>query len=333
MIAALAAAIIPLMFQNVPLWRPGLSEAAIKRVAFLLLGASFAVLIADVCFGASLGTLWGGTQRRRRAGAVELSHRDHHRRDPAVSIRAFRIAPGMDVGNRRVAVRALLLTGRQRQDDRPAAVLAALVPVLALFSQFDPRLATVLCLRRPDDRRSCSRSSSSSRTRTPSCSQRHQFAFHRDPFPSARSLCRLLRAHRELTRFCQISVVHHLIACPYWRTRPDARRHLSRWQLQRAPFSPPRDRIGRSSAHPGLGARVRRDPVAGIDGLAPFVATLHRGFVRHRRSGGHERAVDDRPAVEQHRAAVPAVVADRATRGNARSSHRSAPVNAVGVAA
>ncbi|MFK9326059.1 hypothetical protein ACJEKX_24055, partial [Escherichia coli] len=51
MIAALAAAITPLMFQNMPVWRPSLSETTVKGVALLLLVSSFAVLLADISYG------------------------------------------------------------------------------------------------------------------------------------------------------------------------------------------------------------------------------------------------------------------------------------------
>ena len=50
MIAALAAAMIPLMVQSIPLWRPELSDAAVKRIVMLLLVSSFAVLIVDISY-------------------------------------------------------------------------------------------------------------------------------------------------------------------------------------------------------------------------------------------------------------------------------------------
>ncbi|MGY4419188.1 multisubunit Na+/H+ antiporter MnhE subunit [Bradyrhizobium sp. JR6.1] len=62
MIAALAAAMIPLMFQNMPVWRPGLSETAIKRIALLLLASSLAVLVADISYGANLGNPYGAAR-------------------------------------------------------------------------------------------------------------------------------------------------------------------------------------------------------------------------------------------------------------------------------
>ena len=217
MIAALAAAIIPLMFQNIPLWRPSLSETAIKRVAFLLLGASFAVLIADVYFGASLGNPYG-TARNAVARPALLNY--------LTGIIIGAILPYLfaHFASRREwmpAAGTLLfaLCFYPVVNNKTILLLPLWLPFLFfLFGRFDPRLATVLASGVPmivglaaffvlvADKDYVIFSAINLRfVAIPSLALDHYADFF---------------AHRELTRFCQVSVLRQLIACPYGELGP-----------------------------------------------------------------------------------------------------------------
>ncbi|KWV50168.1 hypothetical protein AS156_14475 [Bradyrhizobium macuxiense] len=123
----------------------------------------------------------------------------------------------MGTGGRRAVVRPLPLSGRQQQDRASAADL---IPFLfCLYSYFSPRLATVLALLIPiiiglaafailvADKNYFLFSAINLRfIAVPSLALDHYADFF---------------AHRELTHFCQISVVRHLIGCSYGELGPE----------------------------------------------------------------------------------------------------------------
>jgi len=217
MIAALAAAIIPLMFQNIQLWRPDLSGATIERVALLLLVSSFAVLIGDISYGANLGNPYGAARNAvvRPAllnyltgimiGAVLpylFAHFASHRRWIAAT-----------------GVLLLALSFYPVVNNKTVLLLPIWLPFLFwLFSRFNPRLATVLAFLIPmiigllaffvlaADRNYVLFSAINLRfLAIPSLALDHYADFF---------------AHRDLTWFCQITVLRHATACPYGELGP-----------------------------------------------------------------------------------------------------------------
>ncbi|WLA52188.1 hypothetical protein QIH80_20075 [Bradyrhizobium elkanii] len=310
MIAALAAAMIPLMLQNIPVWRPDLSEAAVKRIAVLLLASCFGVLVADISYGVNLGNPYGAA----RTAVVRPALMNY-----LTGIMIGAVLPYLfaHFASRRrwipaAGVLLLALCFYPVVNNKTVLLLPIWLPFLFwLYGRFDPRLATVLAFLIPmligllafvilvADKNYIVFSAINLRFVAIPSLALDQYA---DFF-----------AHRELTRFCQITVVRYMTACPVRRARPDARSDLSGRQFQRVVPRHRGHRVGRSCARPAVGACLRPDPVGGIDGLKAPVAALHCGFVRHRSSGDHERAAHDRPALERHSAAVPAVVADART--------------------
>lgn len=217
MIAALAAAITPLMFQNIALWRPDLSEAAIGRVALLLLVSSFAVLIGDISYGTSFGNPYGAARNAVSRplllnyltgimiGAVLpylFAHFASRRRwMPAAGVLLFALGFYPVVNNKTVLL------------------LPVWLPFLFwLFGRFTPRLATVLAFLIPmtiglaaffvlvADKDYVLFSAINLRFVAIPSLALDQYA---DFF-----------AHRELTRFCQITVLRHLTVCPYGELGP-----------------------------------------------------------------------------------------------------------------
>jgi hypothetical protein len=217
MVAALAAATIPLMFQNVPLWRPDLSEAAIKRIVVVLLGTCFAVLIADVSYGFNFGDPYGSA-RNIVVRPVPLNY-----------------LTGIIIGAVLPYLFAYFATRRQWMpaagvllfalglypvvNNKTVLLLPVWLPFLFwLFGRFNPRLATVLAFIIPmviglaaffvlvADKNYIVFSAINLRFVAIPTLALDQYA---DFF-----------AHRELTRFCQISVVRYLTGCPYGELGP-----------------------------------------------------------------------------------------------------------------
>ncbi|KWV50169.1 hypothetical protein AS156_14480 [Bradyrhizobium macuxiense] len=62
MIAALAAAMLPLLFTDFAIWRPELSEAVMNRIVAVLLGTSCVVLMIDTSYGTSFGDPYGAAR-------------------------------------------------------------------------------------------------------------------------------------------------------------------------------------------------------------------------------------------------------------------------------
>ncbi|MGY4479478.1 hypothetical protein [Bradyrhizobium sp. USDA 3364] len=217
MIAALAAAIIPLLFQNKPLWRPDLPEAAIARVALLLLVASFAVLIGDIRYGASLGDPYG-TARNAVVRPALLNY--------LTGIMIGAVLPYLFAHfasrQRSMAAAGVLLFALcfyPVVNNKTVLLLPIWLPFLLwLFGRFDPRLATVLAFLIPmiigltaffvlvADRNYVLFSAINLRFLAIPSLALDQYA---DFF-----------AHRELTWFCQITVLRHMTACPYGELGP-----------------------------------------------------------------------------------------------------------------
>ncbi|MGF6309321.1 hypothetical protein ABIB82_002625 [Bradyrhizobium sp. i1.8.4] len=217
MIAALAAAMLPLMFQNISLWRPAVSEAAIKRIAVLLLASSFAVLVADISYGASIGNPYETARNAvvRPAllnyltgimiGAVLpylFTHFASRRRwTPAAGVLLFALGFYPVVNNKTVLLLPIWLPFLfwlfSRFNPRPATILAFLVPMIVGLLAF-----VVLGA----DRNYVVFSAINLRFLAIPSLALDQYA---DFF-----------AHRELTRFCQITVLRHLSACPYGELGP-----------------------------------------------------------------------------------------------------------------
>ncbi|QOZ25761.1 hypothetical protein [Bradyrhizobium sp. CCBAU 51753] len=216
MIAALAAVIIPLLFQDIPIWRPELSEAVLRRIVMLLLGMAFAVLIADLSYGASLGDPYGAARNivTRPAllnyltgiiiGAVLpylFAHFATRRQSmAAVGVLLFAICFYPVVNNKTILLLPIWL------------------PFLFwLFGRFDPRLATVLAFLVPimiglaaffvlPDKSYVVFSAINLRfIAIPSLALDHYADFF---------------ARRELTHFCQVSVLRHLHGCGYGELGP-----------------------------------------------------------------------------------------------------------------
>ncbi|WP_375762958.1 hypothetical protein ACE10X_23725 [Bradyrhizobium sp. Pha-3] len=310
MIAALAAAMIPLMLQNIPVWRPDLSDAAVKRIAVLLLASCFAVLVADISYGANLGNPYGAA----RTAVVRPALMNYLTGIMIGAVLPYLFAHFASRSRWIPAAGVLLLAlcFYPVVNNKTVLLLPIWLPFLFwLYGRFDPRLATVLAFLIPMviglfGLRHSRRRQELHRV------QRHQSALRRNPVARARSIRRLLRAPRAHPVLPDHRrAIHDRL--PVRRTRPDPRSDLSGRQFQRVLPRHRGHRVGRSCARPAVGACLRPDPVGGIDGLKAPVAALHRGFVRHRSSGDHERAAHDRPAVERHSAAVPAVVADART--------------------
>ncbi|WP_338688881.1 hypothetical protein V5279_24965 [Bradyrhizobium sp. 26S5] len=217
MIAALTAAIIPLLFQNNPLWRPDLSEAAIRRIVVLLLGASFAVLVADISCGANVGDPYGEA-RNAVTRPVLLNYLT------GIIIGAVLPYVFAHLASRRqwLAAAAVLLFALcfyPVLNNKTILLLPVWLPFLFwLFGRFSPRLATVLAFLIPmmigltaffvlvADKGYIVFGTINLRFAAIPSLALDQYA---DFF-----------AHRELTRFCQISILRHIIACPYGALGP-----------------------------------------------------------------------------------------------------------------
>ena len=217
MIAALAAAMIPLMFQNMPVWRPGLSETAIKRIALLLLASSLAVLIADISYGANLGNPYGAARNAVTRPAL-LNY--------LTGIMIGAVLPYLfaHFASRRQWVQAacvllFALCFYPVVNNKTVLLLPIWLPFLFwLFGRFTPRLATVLAFLIPmiigltafavlgADRDYVVFSAINLRFLAIPSLALDQYA---DFF-----------AHRDLTRFCQISVVRRVTTCPYGELGP-----------------------------------------------------------------------------------------------------------------
>ncbi|WP_050425265.1 hypothetical protein [Bradyrhizobium tropiciagri] len=217
MIAALAAAMIPLMFQNMPVWRPNLSEAAIKRVALLLLAPSFAVLISDISYGVNLGNPYG-TARNAIARPALLNY--------LTGIMIGAVLPYLfaHFASRRQWLQAacvllFALCFYPVVNNKTVLLLPIWLPFLFwLYGQFNPRLATVLGFLLPAavgltafavisaDKDYVVFSAINLRFLAIPSLALDQYA---DFF-----------AHRELTRFCQISILRQVTACPYGELGP-----------------------------------------------------------------------------------------------------------------
>ncbi|MBR1207147.1 MULTISPECIES: hypothetical protein [unclassified Bradyrhizobium] len=217
MIAALAAAMIPLMFQNMPVWRPGLSETAIKRIALLLLASSLAVLVADISYGASLGNPYGAARNAVTRPAL-LNY--------LTGIMIGAVLPYLfaHFASRRQWMQAacvllFALCFYPVVNNKTVLLLPIWLPFLFwLFGRFTPRLATVLTFLIPmiigltafavlgADRDYVVFSAINLRFLAIPSLALDQYA---DFF-----------AHRDLTRFCQITIVRQVTACPYGELGP-----------------------------------------------------------------------------------------------------------------
>lgn len=217
MIAALAAAIVPLMFQNIPLWRPELSETAITRITLLLLGACFAVLIAGICYGVNLGNPYGAA----RNAVVRPLPLNYLTGIVIGAVLPYLFAHFATRGQWLAAGGVLLfaLGFYPVVNNKTVLLLPVWLPFLFwLFGRFNPRLATILAFAIPmmiglaaffvlvADKNYVVFSAINLRfIATPSLALDHYADFF---------------AHRTLTRFCQISVVRHLSGCPYGELGP-----------------------------------------------------------------------------------------------------------------
>jgi hypothetical protein len=217
MIAALAAVIIPLLFQDIPVWRPELSEAALQRIVVALLAMSLAVLIADMSYGASLGDPYGAARNSVTRPAL------------------LNYLTGIIIGALLPYLFAHFATRRQWTsavglllfafcfypvvNNKTILLLPLWLPFLFwLFGRFDPRLATVLALLVPmtiglaaffvllPDRSYVVFSAINLRfIAIPSLALDHYADFF---------------ARRGLTHFCQVSVLRALFGCSYGELGP-----------------------------------------------------------------------------------------------------------------
>ncbi|MGY3445244.1 MULTISPECIES: hypothetical protein [unclassified Bradyrhizobium] len=217
MIAALAAAMVPLMVQTVPLRRPDLSDAAVKRIAIVLLASSFAVLIGDISYGANFGNPYGAA-RNAVARPALLNY--------LTGIIIGAVLPYLfaHLASRRqwlpaAGVLLIALSFYPVVNNKTVLLLPLWLPFLFwLFGRFDPRLATVLAFVIPmiigllafvvlgADRNYVVFSAINLRFVAIPSLALDQYA---DFF-----------AHHELTRFCQITALRHLTACPYGELGP-----------------------------------------------------------------------------------------------------------------
>ncbi|WP_194454125.1 hypothetical protein [Bradyrhizobium sp. CCBAU 53421] len=212
MIAALAAAIVPLMFQTMPVWRPGLSEAAIKRIALLLLASSFAVLVADISYGANLGSPYSAV--RNAVTRPALLNYLTGIMIGAVLPYLFTHFASRSQWMQAACVLLFALCFYPVVNNKTVLLLPIWLPFLFwLFGRFNPRLATVLAFLIPmiiglaafavlgADKDYVVFSAINLRFLAIPSLALDQYA---DFF-----------AHRELTRFCQISILRQVTACPY----------------------------------------------------------------------------------------------------------------------
>ncbi|MBR0894876.1 hypothetical protein JQ616_07960 [Bradyrhizobium tropiciagri] len=217
MIAALAAATIPLLLQTVPLWRPDLSDVAIKRIAIVLLASSLAVLIGDISYGANFGNPYGAA-RNAVARPALLNY--------LTGIIIGAVLPYLfaHLASRRqwlpaAGVLLIALSFYPVVNNKTVLLLPVWLPFLFwLFSRFEPRLATVLAFVIPmiiglaafvalgADKDYVVFSAINLRFIAIPSLALDQYA---DFF-----------AHRELTRFCQITALRQVIGCPYGELGP-----------------------------------------------------------------------------------------------------------------
>jgi len=218
MIAALAAAMLPLMFVDVQLWRPKLPEAAINRIVVFLVAASFAVLAADVSYGVSLGDPYGPA----RSAITRPALLNYLIGIIIGAVLPYLFAHYATRGRWMAAVGALAfaLCFYPVVNNKTVVLLPIWLPFLFwLFGQVSPRLATVLALVIPmivglaaflflaADKNHLVFSVVNLRfVAIPSLALDHYAGFF---------------AHRELTHFCQISILRRLTGCPYGELGPE----------------------------------------------------------------------------------------------------------------
>lgn len=217
MIAALAAAMIPLLWLDLAVWRPALSEPALERIVVLLLGTSLAVLVADAFHGVHLGDPFG-TVRATITRPVLLNYLTGIVIEAVLPYLfthyATRKRWGLAVG-----VLLLALCFYPVVINKTILLLPMWLPFLFwLFGRFSPRLATVLALLIPAmiglvafavllaDHRYVVFSAINLRLiAIPSLALDHYADFF---------------GHRELTHFCQVSVVRAVTGCSYGELGP-----------------------------------------------------------------------------------------------------------------
>lgn len=217
MIAAFAAAMLPLMFTDFTIRRPELSEAVMNRIVVLLLGACLVVLATDASYGISLGDPYG-TARSAIARPPLLNY--------LIGIIIGGILPYLfaHFATRRrwmpaVGVLLLALCFYPVVNNKTILLLPIWLPFLfCLYSYSSARLATVLALLIPmiiglatfvfivEDKNSVVFGAINLRFIAVPSLALDQYA---DFF-----------AHRELTHFCQISVVRHVFGCSYGELGP-----------------------------------------------------------------------------------------------------------------
>ncbi|WGR91934.1 hypothetical protein MTX26_16540 [Bradyrhizobium sp. ISRA443] len=218
MIAALAAAMLPLMFVDLQIWRPELSEAAMNRIAVILFGTSLAVLMIDISYGARFGDPYGPA-RSAITRPAPLNY--------LIGIIIGAILPYLfaHCATRSrwivaIGVLSFALCFYPVVNNKTVLLLPIWLPFLFwLFGHFSPRLATVLALLVPMiiglaaflflavDKNYLVFSVINLRfVAIPSLALDHYAGFF---------------AHRELTHFCQISILRHLVGCAYGELGPE----------------------------------------------------------------------------------------------------------------
>ncbi|MCA6120626.1 hypothetical protein J6500_01715 [Bradyrhizobium sp. WSM 1704] len=218
MIAALAAAMIPLLFRHFRIWRPELSEAALNRIVFALLAASFAVLIADVSYGTSLGDPYGPA-RNAVTRPLLLNYLTSIIIGAPLPYLFAHFATRRRWGAA-ACVLFLALCFYPVVNNKTILLLPIWLPFLFwLFGRVNPRLATVLALLIPmtiglvafvvlaADKDYVLFSAINLRfIAIPSLALDHYADFF---------------ARRELTHFCQVSILRHLNGCSYGELGPE----------------------------------------------------------------------------------------------------------------
>ncbi|MBR0872449.1 hypothetical protein JQ633_18965 [Bradyrhizobium tropiciagri] len=217
MIAALAAAIVPLMVRDFRIWRPELSEAALNRIVLVLLAVSFAVLIADVSYGTSLGDPYGPARN-----AVTRPSPLNYLTGIIIGALLPYLFAHFATRHRWTAAACVLLLALcfyPVVNNKTILLLPIWLPFLFwLFGQFNPRLATVLAFLIPmmiglaaffvlaADKDDVLFSAINLRfIAVPSLALDHYADFF---------------ARRELTHFCQVSILRHLNGCGYGELGP-----------------------------------------------------------------------------------------------------------------
>lgn len=217
MVAALAAAMVPLMFGDFRVWRPELSEAVLNRIVGVLLAASLAVLIADVCYGISLGDPYGTTRN-----AVTRPLLLNYLTGIIIGALLPYLFAHFATRHRWAAAACVLLFALcfyPVVNNKTILLLPIWLPFLFwLFGHVNPRLATVLAFLIPmtiglvaflvlaADKHYVLFSAINLRfVAIPSLALDHYADFF---------------ARRELTYFCQVSILRHLNGCAYGELGP-----------------------------------------------------------------------------------------------------------------